>query len=59
MLTLSDENRAEELMKLAEKDARNRWDLYRQMAAMHYEGPIEEDGDDATGSDAAGNGHKE
>ena len=49
MLTLTDETRAEELMKLAEKDARSRWDLYRQMAAMHYDGPID---------DTAGNGHE-
>lgn len=54
MLMLSDESRAEALMKLAEKDARGRWDLYRQMAAMHYEGPIDENGDGADG-----NGHKE
>ena len=39
MLLQSDEQRAEELMKLAQKDAKGRWDLYRQMAAMHYEGP--------------------
>ncbi|MBN1535912.1 MAG: pyruvate:ferredoxin (flavodoxin) oxidoreductase [Anaerolineales bacterium] len=38
MLLKSDEQRAETLMKLAEKDARQRWDLYRQMAAMIYEG---------------------
>ncbi|NMC11981.1 MAG: pyruvate:ferredoxin (flavodoxin) oxidoreductase [Chloroflexi bacterium] len=38
MLLKSDEQRAEALMKLAEKDARNRWNLYRQMAAMIYEG---------------------
>ncbi len=42
MLLLSDEQRAEALMKLAEKDARNRWGLYRQMAALHYEGTQEE-----------------
>ena len=39
MLLQSNELRAEELMKLAQKDARGRWDLYRQMAAMHYEEP--------------------
>jgi pyruvate-ferredoxin/flavodoxin oxidoreductase len=39
MLLQSNEPRAEELMKLAQKDARGRWDLYRQMAAMHYEEP--------------------
>jgi len=38
MLLQSDEQRAEALMKLAQKDVRGRWDLYRQMAAMHYEG---------------------
>lgn len=36
MLLQTDENRAEELMKKAKRDAANRWDLYRQMAAMHY-----------------------
>jgi pyruvate-ferredoxin/flavodoxin oxidoreductase len=39
MLLQSNELRAEELMKLAQKDAKGRWDLYRQMAAMHYEEP--------------------
>jgi pyruvate-ferredoxin/flavodoxin oxidoreductase len=39
MLLQSNEQRAEELMKLAQKDAKGRWELYRQMAAMHYEGP--------------------
>jgi pyruvate-ferredoxin/flavodoxin oxidoreductase len=37
VLVHSDEQRAEALMKLAQKDARSRWDLYRQMAAMHYD----------------------
>jgi pyruvate-ferredoxin/flavodoxin oxidoreductase len=37
VLVHSDEQRAEELIKLAQKDVRGRWDLYRQMAAMHYE----------------------
>jgi len=36
MLLQTDENRAEELMKQAKKDAASRWDLYRQMAALHY-----------------------
>lgn len=36
MLLQTDENRAEDLMKKAKRDAANRWDLYRQMAAMHY-----------------------
>ena len=39
MLLQSNELRAEELMKLAQKDAKGRWDLYRQMAAMHYDAP--------------------
>ncbi|OGO34613.1 MAG: pyruvate:ferredoxin (flavodoxin) oxidoreductase [Chloroflexi bacterium RBG_16_57_11] len=43
MLLLSDEARAEMLMKKAQDDVRGRWDLYRQMAAMHYQAP--EDGD--------------
>ena len=38
MLLQSDEQRAEALMKLAQKDAEGRWELYRQMAAMHYDG---------------------
>jgi hypothetical protein len=25
------------LMQQAQKDVKGRWDLYRQMAAMHYE----------------------
>jgi pyruvate-ferredoxin/flavodoxin oxidoreductase len=37
MLLQSDENRAEMLMKQAQRDVKGRWDLYRQMAAMHYE----------------------
>ncbi len=36
MLLQSDENRAEALMKLAQKDVSSRWQLYEQMAAMHY-----------------------
>jgi pyruvate-ferredoxin/flavodoxin oxidoreductase len=36
-LLLADEQRAEALMKLAQKDVHGRWDLYRQMAAMHYD----------------------
>ena len=51
MLLLSDETRAEMLMKKAQDDVRGRWDLYRQMAAMHYDGPM----DDA---DNGGNGHE-
>ncbi len=37
MLTQMDEARAEELMKEAEHDAKSRWALYQQMAAIHYE----------------------
>ena len=44
MLTQLDEQRAEELMKEAQQDAKSRWTLYQQMAAMHY---------------GNGNGHKE
>jgi len=36
MLTQSDEARAEQLLKLAQEDARARWNFYSQMAAMHY-----------------------
>ncbi len=36
MLTQSDEARAELLLKLAQADVKSRWELYRQMAAMHY-----------------------
>jgi pyruvate-ferredoxin/flavodoxin oxidoreductase len=36
MLLQSDENRAEALMKLAQKDVVSRWQLYEQMAGMHY-----------------------
>jgi pyruvate-ferredoxin/flavodoxin oxidoreductase len=36
MLLQSDENRAEALMKLAQKDVWSRWQLYEQMAEMHY-----------------------
>jgi pyruvate-ferredoxin/flavodoxin oxidoreductase len=42
MLVKSDEQRAEELIKLAQKDAEKRWTLYQQMAAMHYNGDHEE-----------------
>jgi pyruvate-ferredoxin/flavodoxin oxidoreductase len=37
MLTQSDEARAELLMKEAQRDAKSRWALYSQMAAMHYD----------------------
>jgi pyruvate-ferredoxin/flavodoxin oxidoreductase len=38
MLLQSDEKRAEALMKLAEDDVKGRWELYQQMAAMHFNG---------------------
>lgn len=38
MLLQRDEQRAEALMKQAQKDAEGRWELYKQMAAMHYNG---------------------
>jgi len=38
MLVQSDEQRAEDLLKLAQKDVRSRWEYYKQMAAMHYNG---------------------
>jgi pyruvate-ferredoxin/flavodoxin oxidoreductase len=38
MLLLSNEQRAEELMKQAQLDAQRRWTLYEQMAQMHYDG---------------------
>ncbi|HMV27806.1 MAG TPA: pyruvate:ferredoxin (flavodoxin) oxidoreductase [Anaerolineales bacterium] len=37
MLTQMNEERAEELMKEAQHDAKTRWTLYQQMASMHYE----------------------
>jgi pyruvate-ferredoxin/flavodoxin oxidoreductase len=36
MLTQMDEERAEKLMEEAQHDAKSRWTLYQQMAAMHY-----------------------
>jgi pyruvate-ferredoxin/flavodoxin oxidoreductase len=36
MLLQSDESRAEALMKLAQQDVQSRWQLYEQLAAMHY-----------------------
>ncbi|MCB0102750.1 MAG: pyruvate:ferredoxin (flavodoxin) oxidoreductase, partial [Anaerolineales bacterium] len=36
MLTQMNEERAEELMKEAQQDAKSRWTLYQQMASMHY-----------------------
>jgi pyruvate-ferredoxin/flavodoxin oxidoreductase len=42
MLLQSDEERAESLMQLAESDVKKRWQLYQQMAAIHYDGSDEE-----------------
>ena len=41
MLLQSNEQRAEELMKHAQQDAKRRWTLYHQMANMHYDGSNE------------------
>ncbi len=38
MLVQMDEARAEKLMQEAQHDAKSRWTLYQQMAAMHYDG---------------------
>ena len=38
MLLQTDEQRADMLMKAAKQDIERRWELYRQMAAMHYNG---------------------
>ncbi|HUI88771.1 MAG TPA: pyruvate:ferredoxin (flavodoxin) oxidoreductase [Anaerolineales bacterium] len=45
MLTQSDEARAEQLMKEAQRDAKSRWTLYQQMAAMHYDADSNGDGE--------------
>ena len=42
MLTQLDEERAEKLMQEAQHDAKSRWTLYQQMAAMHYDGDKKE-----------------
>ena len=42
MLIQMNEERAEELMKEAQHDAKSRWTLYQQMASMHYEKGTEE-----------------
>jgi pyruvate-ferredoxin/flavodoxin oxidoreductase len=42
MLTQLDEARAEQLMREAQHDAKSRWTLYQQMAAMHYNGDKKE-----------------
>jgi len=39
MLLQSDEERAEMLMEKAQNDAESRWNLYQQMANMHYTKP--------------------
>jgi pyruvate-ferredoxin/flavodoxin oxidoreductase len=36
MLTQTDEERAEMLLKEAQEDVRSKWEFYKQMAAMHY-----------------------
>ena len=36
MLVQSDEQRAEDLLKLAQQDVKSRWNYYKQMAAMQY-----------------------
>ncbi|OGO34205.1 MAG: pyruvate:ferredoxin (flavodoxin) oxidoreductase [Chloroflexi bacterium RBG_16_54_18] len=46
MLLQSDEQRAELLMKNAQSDADKRWALYRQMAAMHYDNPQDNEAED-------------
>ncbi len=35
-LLQSDEERAEELMKMTQADAKKRWELYKQMAEIEY-----------------------
>ncbi|MEP7133653.1 MAG: pyruvate:ferredoxin (flavodoxin) oxidoreductase [Chloroflexota bacterium] len=42
MLIQMDEERAEKLMGEAQHDAKSRWTLYQQMAAMHYNGDKKE-----------------
>jgi pyruvate-ferredoxin/flavodoxin oxidoreductase len=42
MLTQLDEERAEQLMREAQHDAKARWTLYQQMASMHYNGDKKE-----------------
>ena len=42
MLTQLDEARAEKLMREAQQDAKSRWNLYQQMASMHYNGDKKE-----------------
>jgi pyruvate-ferredoxin/flavodoxin oxidoreductase len=47
MLMQSDEERAENLMELAQRDVSSRWTLYKQMAEMHYNGKINGGGEKA------------
>jgi pyruvate-ferredoxin/flavodoxin oxidoreductase len=42
MLTQSDEDRAETLLKLSRQDAKARWNFYSQLAAMHYDDTAEQ-----------------
>jgi pyruvate-ferredoxin/flavodoxin oxidoreductase len=48
MLLLSDETRAEALMKRAQQDVQSRWNLYQQMAEMQYARPTESEESGAT-----------
>ncbi len=41
MLLQSDEARAEMLLKEAQNDVNKRWEYYQQMAAMHFDKPVE------------------
>ncbi len=43
MLVQSDEARAEQLMRAARDDVQKRWNLYKQMAAIQYNGHDEEE----------------
>jgi pyruvate-ferredoxin/flavodoxin oxidoreductase len=51
MLLHGNEQRAEELMKLAQKDVQGRWALYSQMAAMHYDAAIDGNANDGNGKE--------
>jgi pyruvate-ferredoxin/flavodoxin oxidoreductase len=44
MLLQSDEGRAEDLLKQAQRDIKSRWELYKQMAQMHYGDEPKSDG---------------
>jgi pyruvate-ferredoxin/flavodoxin oxidoreductase len=43
MLALSDEARAEQLMQAAQEDVNSRWELYKQMASIKYNGDGQEE----------------